>query len=172
MSNDFNIRPATPGDAENLATLSTAVWINTYAKNGVRRSYSSYVLQEFTPTKFDEILTTNNKLIWLVENECSILGYIQLNLNSPCPNNKGCEIEIDRLYILDRFSRKGIGQSLLNTALAHCRDINATQIWLSTNHENSSAINFYQKNDFNIIGSITFELDDGQHPNHVFIRDF
>lgn len=168
---EIRIRPATSEDATNLAAMSITVWVNTYAKDGIRNSYSTYLFNEFTRFNFKEIIGRDHQHLWVAENKNSLVGYLQLSTASPCPKQTYCKTEIERLYILDRYARAHIGSRLLEKSLEFCREANTSNIWLSTNIENNPAIKFYANSGFDIVGTIMFELEDGQHPNHVFMRE-
>ena len=50
------IRKAVKEDCINLAVLSLEVWLDTYAIEGIRTEYSSYVITNFTEVSFLNIL--------------------------------------------------------------------------------------------------------------------
>ena len=164
------IRLARLSDANNLAALSIHVWLHTYAKDGVRASFSNYVLQEFTAGKFEAALADLNNPIWIFEKNNSLVAYLKLLTESPCPDYPDCSTEIEALYVHSHFTNQGVGSALLQSALHSCREKEFSHVWLSVNHENQLAIKFYQKHLFTKIGSIMFELDDDCHENFVLLK--
>ena len=102
------IRPARKSDAKNLVALSIYVWLHTYAKDGVRASYSKYILQAFTPEKFEAALSDPDQQIWVWEENKSLVAYLGLSTDSPCPDFPGCNVEIVTLYV-----HQGVGSALL-----------------------------------------------------------
>ncbi len=170
--NKFSIRPATIRDAENLSALSFHTWLDTYAKDGVRSSYSRHLQSSLSPANFVEMAENSQYSIWLAEIELSVIGFIVLKRQSPCPADSCCTTEITTLYVFKRFANCGVGSQLLEFAINECRSAFQNSMWLSTNYENEVAIKFYKKSEFTIVGTLMFQLEDGEHPNHIFMNTF
>ncbi|MFD2207759.1 GNAT family N-acetyltransferase [Kiloniella antarctica] len=165
------IRRARPDDVRNLTVLSIHVWLHTYAKVGIIPAYSNYILQHFTEEKFLEAISNSDQEIWIYETNSALQGFLIMKKTSPCPQRLNCMTEIDNFYVHSNITRNGIGTALLNQAVKSCREKSISQVWLSVHHENSIAINFYNKHDFNNIGSLMFELEDGEYKNNILLKD-
>jgi ribosomal protein S18 acetylase RimI-like enzyme len=164
------IRVATAEDASNLAALSIQVWLHTYTKQGLRNALSNYVLEEFTREKMATAIADRNTLIAIFERGPALLGYVKIHLAAPCEQDESLTSEIATLYVQEHFAGKGIGTSLLEFALAHCRDSKGRGAWLKVNHENLAAISFYEKHRFRKLGSTFFHLENETHENYVLAR--
>lgn len=69
-------------------------------------------------------------------------------------------LEIERIYIRNKFQRHGLGKVLLNKALDVAREHNKKNIWLGVWEKNENAIAFYKKMEFTTIGTHTFFMGD------------
>jgi len=166
----MTIRLAQYHDAGNLTVLSIQVWLHTYAQDGVKTSYSNYLLEHFTKENFAAVIQGPNQDIWIYETDTALQGFMIMKHTSPCPERPDCITEIDSFYVQDQATRMGIGSALLRQAVSSCKDKGIYQVWLSVHHENEIALNFYNKHNFADIGSMMFELEDGCHKNNVLLK--
>ncbi len=168
---DFRYGVAGAADAANLAALSIEVWLHTYARDGIRRAFSNYVLGEFTAARFEGHLSSPSQAIVKCERGDSLLGYLRMDFKAVCPTLPELTGEIVTLYVRAHHARNGIGASLLAHASDLCRQRNLTGFWLAVNHENAAAIRFYDAQHFRRKGSRYFELEGERHENFILYRD-
>lgn len=163
----MKIRPAQKSDAASLAALSIEVWVGTYLRRGVNSFFADFVLSEFTAARFESFLE-DGKDLWMVsENEDGIDGYIRLAENRMAPVEGLSDLEIVTFYVQPRHHGKGIGSALLDIAVDYTREKGRQSIWLTTNSENTPAIDFYLANGFRQVGVADFRIGDQAYPNHV-----
>lgn len=67
-------------------------------------------------------------------------------------------LEIERIYVLKDYHGKKIGQKLYEKAIEIAKEKDAKYIWLGVWEENHRAINFYQKNGFEVFDKHIFVL--------------
>ncbi len=166
----MDFREAGIDDAANLAALTTQVFLHTYARRGLRRVLSTYVLETFTADKFRDVISDVGQMIILCEQDDHLVGYVRLAFAAPCPLDESLQSEIATLYVQEHFLRQGIGTRLLDRALAAFALRSADPVWLSVHHENAQAIAFYQRSGFDRIGSVDFEMEGERHENYVLRR--
>lgn len=63
-----------------------------------------------------------------------------------------------------------IGLKLLKSVLREAQKLKFEEVWLTTYIKNFKAIDFYKKNNFNKIGSFTFQVNKTEYPNFVFSK--
>jgi len=73
---------------------------------------------------------------------------------------KGNNLEIHRIYVLQAFHGKKIGQLLLDEVLKIAKEMAVNSIWLGVWEENNRAIQFYTKNGFVEFDKHIFTLGD------------
>ena len=163
----MKIRPAQKTDAASLAALSIEVWIGTYLKRGVNAFFAEFALSEFTTARFEAILDDGQDLLMVSENEDGIDGYIRLAESRAAPMDGLSDLEIVTLYVQPRHHGKGIGSALLDIAIDYMREKRRPSIWLTTNSENTPAIDFYIAKGFRQVGVTDFRIGDQAYPNHI-----
>jgi len=75
------IRAAEISDVNNLTVLKQQVWIATYAVEGIRTEFSTYVLSEFTSDKLLETILDKNKILLIAEIDNHLVGCVEVNLS-------------------------------------------------------------------------------------------
>ncbi|WP_166418626.1 GNAT family N-acetyltransferase [Cochlodiniinecator piscidefendens] len=162
-------RRAEISDASSIAALSIEVWLGTYLKRGINGFFADYVLSEFTTAKVETIIADPSEYILVSENEDGIDGFIRVSFGSEGPVDGCSDTEISTFYIQPRHHGKGIGKALLRAASDHCKDQGITSVWLTTNSENTPAIEFYHRQGFRQIGETHFRLKDQAYLNNVYV---
>jgi ribosomal protein S18 acetylase RimI-like enzyme len=157
------IRNAVYVDCNGLSALSIYVWINTYAKEGIDDKVSKYVLSEFAPEKYKEIINSPNKKILLAKVENFLIGLVVIDLDAKYQSLDDYGYEICTLYVHPKFQKKGVGKKLLNAI----KDKYGKYCWLTAWIHNELALGFYQAIGFKIIGKAEFQLIDEVYENHV-----
>ena len=77
------------------------------------------------------------------------------------------DLEIVTFYVQHRHQGKGIGSALLDIAIDYMREKGRPSIWLTTNSENTPAIDFYLAKGFRQVGVTDFRIGDQAYPNQV-----
>lgn len=173
MSNSF-IRPAAPSDIPNLTVLGQQVWIATYADEGIRDEFSTYVLEHFTPAKIEKDISEH---IWFVaEKNGHLIGYVTIYSENKTPQcvlerSNGNVPEIRNLYVLERFLGRGIGFELMTYAEKYLKQQGFSSVWLDVFCENTRAIAFYKRQGYEQIGSTFFEETGPRYENYVMFKD-
>lgn len=156
------IRLACNDDCYNLAALSTYVWLETYAKEGIRSAHSQYVLSHFTPVQYQQLLRSKNHRVIAVTTEQNVIGLSVVNLTSFW-HDPAYGYEIERLYIHPDARRSGLGRAVFDYIKSQFGD----RFWLYTWDKNESNA-FYQHLGFSKVGEHQFHFDDQVVNNNVF----
>ena len=157
------IRLAMQQDCESLAALSIKVWLDTYAKEGIRPEYANYALSTFTSAYFSGLLETPDYRLLVSTDGEFIQGYALTNFGShyQSPENG---FEVEKLYVDNCFQGQGIGKKLL----AEVTKQFGQRFWLYTWVENASN-DFYQKLGFRQVGKLTFDFAQWTIENNVWL---
>lgn len=90
-----------------------------------------------------------------------LVGYTKLNLSTAQADVQDpASVEVARLYTLEEVWGTGLGQLLLDAAIAFGRQEGKTWLWLGVWEHNARAIRFYEKNGLLIFGSHPFPFGD------------
>ncbi|MEL0638570.1 GNAT family N-acetyltransferase [Marinomonas sp. TI.3.20] len=156
------IREATKDDCIKLAVLSIKVWLDTYAKDGIKDQYAQYVLSTFTQSYFFELLNASQFRLLVSEENQALQGYVLLNLESSYETpHSGFEVE--KLYVDNAFKGSGLGRNLLSEVESRF----GKKYWLYTWVENESN-GFYEHLGFKKVGLFSFEFAGVKIDNNVY----
>ncbi|MDK1286296.1 GNAT family N-acetyltransferase [Pseudoalteromonas umbrosa] len=164
-------REATLKDSANIAALSAQVWLHNYALDGVNDAISAYVLSEFTAENIANKIKDNSYQYILCENASNLTGLVSLDYSATCPVTSKPSPELDRLYIQEPFTGKGLGRKLLDAAINTCKNAGHSKLWLTVFHKNERALAFYKRHNFKVIGETYFVLNNERHLNYVLSID-
>src|SRR5690606_11940540 len=90
-----------------------------------------------------------------------IIGYLKLNFGQSQTDLKDDKaLEIERIYVLEEFHGKKVGQLLYQKAIEVARQAELQYVWLGVWEENARAIKFYKKNGFVEFDKHLFKLGD------------
>ena len=76
----------------------------------------------------------------------------------PVPDPHPGEVEVKRVYLLNRFQGSGLGKLLMSHAIERARAEGARRLLLGVYSENAGAIAFYQRLGFETIGHRPFTV--------------
>ncbi|WP_353472553.1 N-acetyltransferase [Salipiger sp. H15] len=164
----MTLRDARHEDASALAALSIEVWLGTYIRRGVNAHYADHALETFTKAAFEQALARPAERFIVSQNEDGIDGFLRLTSGVRGPLPRCSETEIATLYVQPRHQGRGIGRALLQAGLGAALAQGASSVWLSTNSENTPAIDFYLAQGFERIGRTYFRIGEEAYPNEVF----
>lgn len=147
---DIRIRLATTSDIDNIALLAQAVWVNTYATEGISAAFSRYVAGAFS---CDSLLRElKNNVLIVAQREQYLLGYALLEPSSA---------ELKTLYVLPQLKGQGVGTALLR----YCQQLSVKPLWLTCWEGNTAALGFYQQLQFSEVGEEYFVLEAERYRN-------
>lgn len=91
--------------------------------------------------------------------ESEPIAYLKLNYGTAQTEAQGSAcVELERIYVLRAFWEKGVGQQLLDFALARTAALGKQSLWLGVWEYNHRALRFYKKNGFEVFGKHLFIL--------------
>ena len=104
-------------------------------------NHEAYSFETLCEMLKDNYLLKNNDNILEVSNENELIGYIIFHISEDFT-------DIYKIYIRESDKRKGYATMLLNKVIDFSKRYNSKKIMIEVRSQNSSAINFYLKNDF------------------------
>jgi diamine N-acetyltransferase len=166
-----HLRAARPDDALCLGALATQVWLDTYAKPGIRASFAQYVRGAFASETMSALIARPDVCFAVAEHEGHLVGFSQCTIGATQPLVKSAEpAELDRLYVQEPFTGTGVGARLIAHAESECAARGATTLWLHTWIGNARALAFYARCRYADVGSMFFEMNGERHENRVFAK--
>lgn len=148
----YAIRPAAPGDAEEVAAIAARTFAAAYPEltdDELRR----YVAEVLPVSRFRRVLERPDALVALaVARTGHCVGYMQVEPTDP-PDAVDCArpLEVVRLYLLPEVQGAGLGSRLLAHALAWAREKGFDCCWLRAWDRNPPVVRFYRGHGFEIV---------------------
>lgn len=153
---DARIRAAGPGDADALALVAQATFLEAYAGLVQVADMIAHCQTQNSAAAFGAALGEGAKA-WLVEavGTDAPLGFALLTATS-LPDPQDGDIELKRIYVLDRCKGQGLAGALLDSVVAAASG--HRRMMLGTNRDNARALGFYRKSGFEIVGTRNFTV--------------
>lgn len=153
---ETRIRPAGAEDAAALALVASATFLEAYAGLVPVADMIAHCESQNSADAFRTALADGARA-WLVEavRTGAPLGFALLTA-SVLPDPQPGDIELKRIYLLDRCKGQGLAGDLLDTVIAACGGYR--RLVLGTNRDNQRALGFYRKTGFEVIGTRNFTV--------------
>jgi len=153
---EFAIKRCQVGDEMRLSLLGKATVLETYAGITEAADLLAFVEAEHSVERYRFWLESDFAKIWIAETipGHSAVGYA-VTLD---PSDGGPGVEIKRLYVLHRFQQHGLGHRLMNEILATAHRDGIAELFLRVQKANQSALEFYSRNGFRVVGEESFRV--------------
>ena len=132
-----------------LRQISVQTFTETFSAVNSEEDMAQYVAESLSVDKLAAELSNELSQFYFAEIDDEVVGYLKLNLGEAQTEIKDNEaLEIERIYVLQPFHGRQVGQILYNKALEVAQQINANYVWLGVWEKNFRAMRFYEKNGF------------------------
>ena len=132
-----------------LRQISVQTFTETFSAVNSEEDMAQYVAESLSVDKLAAELSNELSQFYFAEIDDEVVGYLKLNLGEAQTEIKDNEaLEIERIYVLQQFHGRQVGQILYNKALEVAQQINASYVWLGVWEKNFRAMRFYEKNGF------------------------
>ncbi len=166
----MTIRRATEADAEALALVGSATFLESYALSLPGPDLVRHCARAHAREVYEAWLNDPNCAIWVaVAGEAMVVGYAVLT-PSDLPERRGEDLELRRLYLLTRFQGGGSGRAFVETVAEEARRRGATRLTLGVYGENHAALAFYGRVGFVPVGTREFTVGDKVCADYVLGR--
>jgi GNAT superfamily N-acetyltransferase len=170
MKDEIIIRKAQPSDSYRLSVLYKQVYIQTYATEGISTEYADFINKQFSVERLENTINKHPDNISVAEYRENLVGVAELEFEKKCPVDNIIAPELNKLYILEWFCGKGIGQELLKAAEETVRSKGIKEMWLWVYLFNKRAIAFYEKQEYKWIGNAFLDIGINKYENKVMLK--
>lgn len=168
---ELDIIKITPDDINQLQSISQQTFHETFSERNTRENMDKYLNEAFSLEKLAREVMDENSAFYFAKTGDKVIGYIKLNFGASQTELKDNRaIEIERIYVLQEFHGKKVGQFLFEFALQQARQLKAEFIWLGVWEENTRAIQFYQNNGFVAFDKHVFTLGNDEQTDIMMKR--
>jgi len=166
------IRLCESGDAAALALVSQATFLETYAGQLPVADIVSHCRTEHGEALYADWLARPGYRLWLAEMEegGAPVGYAALTPpDLPVPT-AGSDVELRRIYLLNRFHGAGLGARLMASAMDAAKAGGFSRMLLSVFGANARAIAFYARQGYAEAGVRKFRVGANEYDDLVLAR--
>jgi ribosomal protein S18 acetylase RimI-like enzyme len=145
----LTIERITEKDLVKLQQISIQTFHESFSALNSEENMSDYLTTSFSSDKLSAELGNQSSQFYFAIVEAEVVGYLKLNLGQAQTEIKDDQaLEIERIYVLQAFHGKKVGQFLYDKAIQVAKQINASYVWLGVWENNHRALSFYKKNGF------------------------
>jgi len=168
MSERPKLRIAGLQDATMLAGLGRRSFFEAFGEFNQPEDMEAYLEKAFNTSIILEQLNNPACIFIVAEIDNVPVGYAKLIRNSSTPqlDNYKC-IQLERIYALKDYIGKKIGKSLMEKCFSVAGQETFEKIWLGVWQQNTRAIDFYKKWNFEIIGTKQFVIGNEVNDDYV-----
>jgi ribosomal protein S18 acetylase RimI-like enzyme len=161
--NKIEIREASLSDLELIQKIATTTFTETFAVVNTPENIINYLEESFNTDQLTKELTNPSSTFYLAILDQKSIGYLKINFGEAQTEIIDEQaLEVQRIYVLQEFHGKKVGQLLIDEVLNIAKVNAVTFIWLGVWEENHRAIGFYTKNDFVVFDKHVFTPGDDE----------
>lgn len=168
----WRLRPAGPDDAEALALVGAATFLESFAGVIDGAGLVAHCAKQHSAETYRAYLAKGAQA-WLAEIEPggAPVGYAML-CDPEIEHAQPGDLELKRIYLLSRFQGSTISAALMQavTAAAKGAAQGAGRLLLGVKYDNHRALSFYAKNGFETIGTRRFDVGGKTYDDFVLAR--
>lgn len=155
----LEIRKATYKDTELLLTIGRQTFFEKFTENNSEENMLKYASEAYTFEKIASEVNNVNSQFYLATINNQTVGYLKINFGEAQTELQDpLALELERIYVLNEFQGKKIGQQLFDKTLEIAKQAKLNYVWLGVWEENSNAIKFYEKNGLKAFSKHVFML--------------
>ncbi|SFR12029.1 MULTISPECIES: GNAT family N-acetyltransferase [unclassified Paenibacillus] len=158
-------------DLQILQEISIETFNDTFKDQNSPENMKAYLERAFNFKQLEEELSNDSSEIFFIYFNEELAGYLKVNMNDAQSEKLGDEsLEIERIYIKNKFQKHGLGKYLLNKAMEIAMEHNKKKIWLGVWEKNENAIAFYKKMGFVQTGAHSFYMGDEEQIDFIMTK--
>ena len=168
----ITIRRCGPGDAQALALVGQATFLETYAGTLPAEDILAHCRTEHGEALYADWLDRADHRLWAAEIDegKAVIGYAALTPpDLPLPTGEK-DVELKRIYLLNRFHGTGVGAKLMTTAIEAAAQAGFTRMLLGVFGGNSRALAFYARQGYAEAGVRKFKVGANEYDDLVLAR--
>ena len=144
---NIDIKEVSGNDILKLQEIGRITFSETFSASNSEENMVQYLKEGFSIQKLTGELNNYNSKFFFALDKKKVIGYLKLNFGDTQTELKDANaMEIERIYVLNEFQGKKVGQLLYDKAIEIAIERKADYVWLGVWEENKRALNFYRKN--------------------------
>jgi ribosomal protein S18 acetylase RimI-like enzyme len=157
--NTIEIRKATGSDLETIQKISIQTFTETFAAVNTPENIANYIKDSLNTEQLSAELNNLSSQFYIAYSNDEVVGYLKINFgDAQTETINENALEVQRIYVLQNFHGKNIGQLLLDEVKKIAQTTDVDYIWLGVWEENHRALRFYTKNEFVVFDKHVFMM--------------
>jgi diamine N-acetyltransferase len=158
---NVKIQKPTSDQMAQLQAIARQTFRETFAEHNTEENMRQYLEEGFSLEKMTAEINNPHSEFYFAAQEEQVIGYLKVNFGPAQTEIKNDNaMEIERIYVLQEFHGKNIGQMLYEKAIQVAQAAKVEYVWLGVWEKNQRALRFYQKNGFTAFDKHIFVLGD------------
>jgi diamine N-acetyltransferase len=167
----INIKKCTLEDLHILQEISYETFNETFNHQNSPENMNAYLGKAFNLNQLEKELYNSSSEFFFIYFNSEVAGYLKINTNDAQTEKLGNEsLEIERIYIKNKFQKKGLGKYLINKAIKIAVERNKKKIWLGVWEKNEKAICFYKKIGFVQTDTHSFYMGNEEQTDFIMTK--
>ena len=153
------LRIAVKDELPILADIGRRTFLETFQHDNAPDDMEAYLATAFSLERLGQEIATPDSQTFLLWVDDDAAGYLKLNAGEAQTEARGDDVmEIERIYLLEALKGRGLGRTLMEHALRTARRAGKSKVWLGVWERNVSAIEFYRRSGFEVVGEHVFRI--------------
>jgi ribosomal protein S18 acetylase RimI-like enzyme len=166
------LKEVTLSGLSELQSISQTTFLQAFGADNDPDDMKAYMEEAFSFRQIKKELENPESLFFFALYRNQVIGYLKVNWGAAQTEYQPDHaMELQRIYILEDFHGKKIGQLLMNKALEIAKEKQLRYIWLGVWEKNTKALGLYKKNGFQLVGTHQFLLGDDLQTDLVMNLD-
>lgn len=159
-------------DIKKLQTIAKQTFTETFGSQNTAEDLAKFLNEEYDFNKLKSEVADPESFYYFCYFNDELAGYLKLNIGSAQTESDYPEaLEIQRIYVLQKYQGQKIGLSMMQHAIAVAKKIKKLQVWLGVWEKNLKAQAFYRKSGFEKVGSHDFILGDDIQTDYILVKE-
>lgn len=168
---NLNIERISISEVEKLSEVATRAYFDHYRHLWYDEG-EWYAHKCFNVSQLIEELTDSKNLFFFAVLDGRHVGFLKLRPENQLAGQDGNGFEVERIYLTNEATGRGVGRALMEFAIEMARQQNKDYVWLKAMDSSQNAIRFYESLGFEICGTsrLNFEQMKTEYLGMVAMR--
>lgn len=167
----IEVRSALKNDAALISGLGAKSFFEAFGEHNKQEDLEIYIAEKFSMEQIKEEISDPLASFFVAYYESEPAGYAKLiKSNLPEQIKDKNAVEMQRMYVLEKFYGMKIGRELMLYTLEFAFTKGYDSMWLGVWQKNERAIEFYKKFGFEVFGTREFKIGCNTQDDYMMIK--
>ena len=153
--------PCSKEDLDDLVQISRQTFTAAFSDQNNPDDFEKHLNSALSASTLQSELKNPHSHFYFVFLQEQLVGYFKYNETEAQTDLKDpCALELERIYILFDYQKRGIGRAVINWVGDKAREASKDYLWLGVWEKNPGAIAFYESLGFEKFGKHPFYIGD------------